>query len=64
MVLKIIGWILFVYGITGTIFALIMNPIGGIVGGILIGIPCVWGGWKLAHRKPKGGKVNETGRTS
>lgn len=49
--MRVIGWILFVYGICGAIYVIAAAPPIGIIGGLLLAALCIWGGWQLAHRK-------------
>ncbi len=50
---KIIGWILFTYGIGSEIYMLATASLLGVIAGLLIAVPCIWGGWKLAHTREK-----------
>lgn len=48
---KVIGWILFAYGIFGIVYSIVTGNIWTLIAAILIGGLCIWGGWKLAHSK-------------
>lgn len=49
--MKVVGWILFGYGICGAIYVIVTAPLIGVIVGLLLAALCIWGGWKLAHRK-------------
>lgn len=54
--MRIVGWVLFGYGIFGFIYSWAT----GIWGGLILAGFFIWGGWVLAHRKlRKMSKVNE-----
>lgn len=48
---RVIGWILFGYGILGAIYTLATASLIGLIGGLLLAALFIWGGWKLAHSK-------------
>lgn len=48
---RVLGWILFAYGIGGGIYVLATAPLVGLIGGLLLAGLCIWGGWVLAHSK-------------
>lgn len=48
---KIIGWILFAYGIGGAVYAFATAPLVGLIFELLLAALFIWGGWKLAHSK-------------
>lgn len=51
-VFRVIGWILFGYGILGALYALTTNPVHLLYELPLI-VLCIGGGWVLAHMKGK-----------
>lgn len=58
MARKVGGWILFAWGIGGVIYTLLSAPLIGLPFELGLEALVIWGGWKLAHPKPKleGGK--------
>jgi uncharacterized oligopeptide transporter (OPT) family protein len=54
---KVIGWILFVWGLAGIIANIIVSVMGHFSGIIIINtVIClifIWGGWSLCHPKLK-----------
>jgi len=48
---KVLGWILFGYGVLGAIYTLATASLVALFPQLLLAALFIWGGWKLAHRK-------------